>query len=395
VRCCVRSDTFTMGGATPDPMAFLFSFIGGFSMGTYPVPIKAPSVLAAHVHPMIFQCYKSFWVFVLGFMFIFLNLYRSLPAYVFSYWGVLGAVAWIPSGLMTIASVPRLGVGMAIVINTGTSATLQFIVGQLAGHETMKKHEINGHEYVLAPYFLVCVIIGMAGLVISPTLKCGERRLVAELSVSLPAAPGREAAAIENEIQVTSGRPQEAGGAAAKTDLIIGLSCAVIAGVFSALQFAVITIGKQVEGCTDCHGYTGVDRPDCPAACIGFDSFGSYMTSFGIGAGIMTPMYLGLFVSTEVCQSKEMPQSHFSVLRILGSIAGWCWVAGNCFQSAAVNRGGDSVMGPANQAIQLITSGAWGLIYYKEVKDPKRILCWVLSAAWTVLFVILLGREKQ
>merc|ERR1711939_995257 len=100
----------------------------------------------------------------------------------------------------------------------------------------------------------------------------------------------------------------------------------------------------------------------------------------------MTSFYVSLFAGTERCQGRPMPQSHFKVLRFLGSIAGWCWVAGNVFQTSAVNRGGSSVMGPANQAIQLITSGAWGLIYYREVKQPVRILCWVLSAAWTVAF---------
>merc|ERR1712113_530312 len=117
-------------------------------------------------------------------------------------------------------------------------------------------------------------------------------------------------------------------------------------------------------------------------------------TSFGIGAGLITPLYLGLFAGSEKCQGKEMPPMHFRTLRILGSMAGWFWVGGNVFQSAAVGRGGSSTMGPANQAFQLITSGAWGLCYYREVKDPKRIMCWLVAATWTVTFVILLGKEK-
>ena len=43
-------------------LALLFAVLGGFFMGTYPVPIKAKSVVGADVHPIIFQCYKSIWV---------------------------------------------------------------------------------------------------------------------------------------------------------------------------------------------------------------------------------------------------------------------------------------------------------------------------------------------
>lgn len=369
---------------TPDVLAFLFSLIGGFSMGSYPVPIKAPSVLKACVHPMIFQCYKSFWVFVLGFTFIILNLIRDKPAYVFTYWGLLGAAAWIPSGLGTIAAVPRLGVGMAMVINTGMSATFQFVAGQCVG-ETMKKHQFGSTEIVFAPFFLVCVVMGLMGLVLSQHLECPQRCIQRQRGAELSTLVPPTASEGEGRMQPGTGHTQR------RKDLMIGLSCAVAAGIFSALQFALISIGKKVESakfsCTDC--------PEKLHFTEEFDAFGSYMTSFGIGAGVMTALYLSLFVSTEKCKGNEMPQSHFGLLRILGSIAGWCWVVGNVFQSAAVNRGGSSVMGPANQALQLITSGIWGLLYYKEVKDPKRIACWVASAAWTVVFVILLGREKQ
>ena len=53
-----------------DYLALLYAMLGGFFMGTYPVPIKNPQVLKAKVHPVVFQCYKSFFVFVTGFLFL-------------------------------------------------------------------------------------------------------------------------------------------------------------------------------------------------------------------------------------------------------------------------------------------------------------------------------------
>lgn len=362
----------------PDVLAFVFALVGGVSMGSYPVAIKAPSVLRANMHPMIFQCYKSFWVFVLGFAFILLNLVRSKPAFVFTYWGLLGAAAWIPSGLGTIAAVPRLGVGMAVVVTTGTSAILQFLVGQMVG-ESMRRHGPPGHEYVRAPYFLVGVVIGMVGLVLSPIFACPRRNPVSDATVSLQ--DGGEA-------------PQEAGSnnrTGSKADVIVGLFFAFVAGFFSAVQFGVIAVGKKVESsrfhCDPC--------PEKDHFVNEFDAFGSYMTSFGIGAGMMTACFFSFFAVSEKCQGKDKPESHFRILRVWGSVAGCCWVVGNVFLSAAVSRGGDSVMGPASQAIQLTCSGAWGLLYFREVKDPRRIACWLLSAVWTFAFLILLGREKS
>ena len=125
-------------------------------MGAYPVPIKAPSVVKVDPHPVIFQFYKShgckkawvkvepsrstrfclvksltsqnsggilaetlrsLWVFVTGWFFVLARWWQSQsPVYVFSWWGIVSAVGWIPSGLCTISAVPRLGVGMCVAV---------------------------------------------------------------------------------------------------------------------------------------------------------------------------------------------------------------------------------------------------------------------------------------
>jgi hypothetical protein len=85
-------------------------------MGTYPVPIKAKTVRDADVHPIIFQCYKSFWVFTTGVCFLIPALgfgTSKTGSFEFSWWAVVSAAAWVPSGVCTIFSVPLLGVSMA------------------------------------------------------------------------------------------------------------------------------------------------------------------------------------------------------------------------------------------------------------------------------------------
>ena len=103
-----------------DVLALLYALLGGFFMGTYPVPIKSPRVLEADVHPVVFQCYKSLLVFLTGFLFL---VPRALgprddgtAVFEFSWWGVASAAGWIPSGLTTIFAVPIIGVGLTVAV---------------------------------------------------------------------------------------------------------------------------------------------------------------------------------------------------------------------------------------------------------------------------------------
>ena len=61
---------------------------------------------------------------------------------------------------------------------------------------------------------------------------------------------------------------------------------------------------------------------------------------------------------------------------------------------------------PANQAIQLVTSGAFGLLYYREVLKESRCavllkvpncrsaICWCFLAMWTLSFILLLSQAS-
>jgi hypothetical protein len=100
-------------------------------MGLYPAAIKTPTVLAAAPHPVVFQCYKSFWVFAVGWLLLLPRLVSrpdGEPLFVFTKWGLVGAATWIPSGLCTIISVPMIGMGNVMTLSAATSAVLSFVV---------------------------------------------------------------------------------------------------------------------------------------------------------------------------------------------------------------------------------------------------------------------------
>lgn len=340
-------------------------------MGSYTVPIKAPAVVLCKVHPLIFQSYKSFWVFATCWLFVVFNVLRSKPAYLFNVWPMIGAAAWVPSGLCTIAAVQRIGVGMAAVFVTSCSTLVQFFVGLGVG-DKMKVHGSEGHSYVLYPYFLAAMIFGMIGLVLSPTL--GKQEKVA--------------AKDDDEQPLRDDTPEDSGGIS-KKDLISGCCFGIMAGLFSGLQFGVIALGKKALNPGD-----AADQAQKEHFANLFDAFGSYATGFGLGTALVTPIYLCLLALPAKMKGEPAPPFHFKTLKIYGTIAGLCWVCGNVFQSQANIVGGGAVMGPACQSIQLICGGAWGLLFYREVKEPKRIAAWVCCAIWTVVFLILFKNEK-
>jgi glucose uptake protein GlcU len=368
-----------------DWVTLIFAMLGGFFNGTYPVPIKAPKVLEANVHPIMFQCYKTISVFFFGLAIVAIRAASGhKPVYEFTYWGIASAAAWIPSGLFTITSVPLCGVGMAIVINASTAAVLSFLVFWLVFDEKVKEHEVGGKEIYFAPIFLAAIVLGMAGLVFAPKLKL---------------APEDEEDEYAQKERLLEEDPSKKKPTARR--MFMGICSAVLAGVFSATQYAVMTIGKHYEEDHATNTKTGKMgcrkhmKDDCPTKLVEqFDNFGSWLASFGFGAILVTSMFvIGLAVH-EKQHGRSLPSFHFPVMKVPGFTAGACWCLGNFFNTAAVMRGGNSIVMAQQLSMTLITSGLWGIFYYKEM--PWQNACaWGMCALWTLVFMVLLGLEKS
>ena len=155
-----------------------------------------------------------------------------------------------------------------------------------------------------------------------------------------------------------------------------------------------VNLGKRYE--EQKAGCFGETTPPCSTQMVErFDNFGSWMASFGIGAAMVTSAFALVYISYAFVRYHHLPSFHFGVLKIPGSLAGICWSLGAFFQTAAVVKGGNAVMMPANLSIQIITSGAWAILYYKEMPSKLHGLLWCLAAAWTLISIILLGGEKK
>jgi hypothetical protein len=72
--------------------------------------------------------------------------------------------------------------------------------------------------------------------------------------------------------------------------------------------------------------------------------------------------------------------------------AGLFWCGGNLLSTLAVERGGNAVTVATYQAANLITSGAWGLLWYREFRG-RAAAGWAVAAAFTLVMVLLLALE--
>ena len=64
----------------------------------------------------------------------------------------------------------------------------------------------------------------------------------------------------------------------------------------------------------------------------------------------------------------KVPRLQLRVMFWPGLGAGLCWSAGNIFGTLAVEMGGNAVtLGQVN-TVQLVASGVWGLLWYKEIR---------------------------
>jgi hypothetical protein len=403
-------------------LALLFAALGGIFMGSYPVPIKAPSVLAANVHPVVFQCYKSGCVFVSGWLFLIpraLTTDGRASLFEFTPWGLLSAGAWIPSGLTTIFSVPILGVGMAVGLSAGSSSVLSFLVFWLVMGERVERHSCGGGcTFYLAPVYLALCVAGMFGMALLPNAKLpwglsngggdggsgnGRGKLLSSADVSRNMLHGSGSDSDEEEEEQEEdeegGSPGHGKGARASRRLhTLGLLAATMTGVFSAVQYGAVTAGRKYEqSLAGCAGDTGACPPVLKEQ---FDNFGSWMTSFGIGALLAAGVALLVLVARNGCcrgggggSLSLVPDFHWKVMRGPGLLAGSLWVLGNFFSTAAVVAGGNAVVMAQVVGFQMVTSGAWGIFYYRETRGWNAV-AWGAAAFLTLVCMVLLGFEK-
>ena len=415
----------------------LLAVLGGFCSGIYPVPIKAKRVVVLRAHPVVFQAYKSAWVLLTGILLVVCN---SAAEFVWSECAALSAACWIPAGLLTIYAVPIIGVGPTVVLNSATSAATSFLFFWLLAPEqgtSIRMRKLWGHDYALAPFYLIALIVGMVALVAVPRVKLpcaetqGQQARARALRVDVESAGALRFKELESpqvhfvevatfgfddEDVASSTRRRHAADAdearAVEFDKkrhvprhlpqssTRGVVSAVGAGICGAGRWAVVELGKRRDRRRLAASLiaAGADARAAAAARSRFaemwNPLGSFSLSFGTGAAVVTAVCFGVVAILRHQSGKRPPKLHAKQLSLPASVASWFWVAGALLKTYAVERSGDIVAVPIMTTSCLITSGFIGLVYYGEMQSKWHGALWCIAAAWTVAAMLLLCGER-
>jgi len=83
---------------------------------------------------------------------------------------------------------------------------------------------------------------------------------------------------------------------------------------------------------------------------------------------------------------------HLKTLLLPGVVAGTTWSIGNIGNILSVTYLGESV-GMSVVQCQMIVSGLWGILWFKEIRGWMAIMGWMLAALLTLGSIMVLGRE--
>ena len=369
-----------------DWLCLLFAVLSGVGNGTFPVFIKTKKVLAAGVHPVVFQFYKSAWVCLFGVSLIVVRLIRQQPLS-FTPWAAASAAAWIPAGVTTIIAVPLIGVGSAVLATSAVSSTLSFLVFWLIFHESVKVHDIFGLKFPIAPFYLLGALLGMGGLIWS-------QQFSARQLSNAKATAGQKHSGIEPDaktplISVAGDDAQNKNRICSGSRLLnvtLGFGAASLAGFFSSLQYGVVSVGRLVT-------QTKYTNATSTALDEQFDALGCWTGAFGVSALVCTLAAWAVVSLWEFCHSRPAPSLQLRVMWAPGAGAGVFWSMANLFATLAVLRDGNALVMAQINAASLIVSGLWGLLWYREIQG-RAVISWIVSALFTGTMIVLLGFEK-
>jgi glucose uptake protein GlcU len=127
-----------------------------------------------------------------------------------------------------------------------------------------------------------------------------------------------------------------------------------------------------------------------------------YLISYSVGSMIVTVALWLIRYSYNVYYYNgdfnkafnALPQFHFRILIVPGSLAGFLYSLGNFCSIITVTALGQGV-GYSFVQTSMLVSGLWGIFYFGEVKGSERIFKWMMSSIVTLIGILSLSYEHQ
>ena len=418
----------------PDPFVGWCAVLTAImAFGSFAAPAKTTTVVAANVHPLVYQTYKSFWCFATSWLVL------LIPGVTFTYtpYALLSALFWVPGGWMAIASVQYAGLAISQATWSSFIVMVSFVSGIAVFHEPVQ-------SWPVAASGLLGMVVSITGMAFfTDPARAQARRAAALLAV---AAAGDDAARVATEGDAGGGlaapqhqlvHPQQTlplsvkrvpllassgeirsdgeasdspalpaesigprGGFPAASINDNGLETTAAASASSALCCCCPRPSDRWIGfalAVGC-GLWGGSLPTplklaeraTPNVPVGF----SFVTSFGVSVAIVTALVWVCYLTVAVYGlGHRWPSLQPRVMFFPGMIAGLAWSTGNIASILAVTHLGEALGYSACQA-SLVVSGLWGIVFFREV-DGCDALIWMCFALLCAASLVMLGMQMH
>lgn len=391
-----------------DSCGWAAAVISCLAFGSFGVPIKGAAANSVDIDPLVFQSYKTFMCFLTSWLVLLLG--QELT---YTPWGIVSGLFWVPGGVAAIYAIRSAGLGVSLGIGSTFIVLVSFTWGIFIFHEGVRT--ILGAS--IAIFFMVVGLWGMSYYSSPEQAHSEEESTVGRASsVTRSESEGRHLEKYQevetdeaddspyqsklvddiiaddesSQRTMSSGNPLELSTRkdSERRDTVnlwgykicrrrLGLAGAVFNGVWGGSIMVPMHYSKRNTG--------GL----------------GYVISFAIGASIVTLFLWVLRYCYHVVRTgsftrayRSLPSFHIRVMWLPGGIAGTLWSIGNLCSIISVQYLGEAVGYSVTQAAML-TSGLWGIFYFKEVEGCLPISKWFLSASITVAGILLLSYEHQ
>jgi multidrug transporter EmrE-like cation transporter len=278
------------------------------AFGTFAVPIKSATIRRANVHPVIYQLAKTTWV---GFGALFSIAFTETV--VFTPWGLLSGLLWVPAGVAAVYAVPRAGVSVAQGVWSGIGAIVPFVWGVAFFNERVASLEAAFGGLSL----LVCGVVLMSA---APALLSKKDREEAESDSAErdDFAEGERTGLLgetaeQSVNQSTATAPKKRATAPSRGDMLRGIAAAVFNGVWGGSVMTPLLLARRDGALPGKHNQAM-----------------EYMLSFFVGSAVVNvALVFAVLIRARVAGDK-MPSLHLSNWRVQAamSASGFLWTAG-------------------------------------------------------------------
>lgn len=146
---------------TIESCGYIAAFISCLAFGSFAVPIKAEGARKVDMDPLVFQTYKTMMCFLSSFIVLLFGVEKL----VFTPWGLVSGLFWIPAGMAYVCGVRTAGLAIAQATSSSAVVIVSFSWGMFIFNERVRSLP----SATLAAIFMIGGICGMSFFTAPPS----------------------------------------------------------------------------------------------------------------------------------------------------------------------------------------------------------------------------------